>query len=154
MSYDTLTAWLAAIETHAIAAGAALTPTLDDVAIGLPVPRGRCVRIHWDGEQQPARMGASRDLKGELIAERIRVVCYWPLSTNSEDQGKQIVREMYEFKHELRTRVLGDSQLGGMSTDLEMEYVNPDFVLWADGTVWAQAETAFVTDYTEYPLAP
>lgn len=144
---------LAALLTHATAAGAAITPKVTDVAIGLPLPRGRCIRLFWDGEQLPVRMGGQRDLTGELVSDRITAALFMPVSTSSEAQYSQTLTEMYAFKHEMRTRVLGDSQLGGQSTDLEMEYAAPDFAVFGQA-LYAVVNCTFVLDFSEYPIAP
>lgn len=144
---------LAALKAHAVAAGKAIVPRVDDVAIGLPVPRGRCIRIYWDGEQAPVRMGANRVLTAELVSDRITVTLFEPVSTASEKQYEATMTAMVAFKNEMRTRVLGDSQLGGMATDLEMEYAVPDFEV-IGGALFAVVPITFVTDFAEYTIAP
>jgi hypothetical protein len=142
------------ILVHALAAAAAVNAQWLDVAIGAPIPRGnRCVRIFYGGEAEPQRMGASRVLNGELVAETCALIAFWSMSTMDETAVKAIDTEMVGFKHELRTRILGDSQLGGASTDLEMGYAEPDFLVIGGGR-WAVLEVTFTLDYTEYPLAP
>jgi hypothetical protein len=143
-----------AILVHAAAAAAAVDAQWKDVAIGAPIPRGnRCVRIFYGGEAAPQRMGGNRVLNGELVAETVALVAFWSMSTLDESAVKAIDTEMYSFKHELRTRILGDSQLGGASTDLEMSYAEPDFQIIGGGR-WAILAAEFLCDYTEYPLAP
>jgi hypothetical protein len=143
-----------AILVHAAAAAAAVNAQWKDVAIGAPIPRGnRCVRLFYTGEAEPQRMGASRVLNGELVAETCALVAFWAMSTLDETSVKSIDDEMVGFKHELRARILADSQLGGQSTDLEMGYAEPDFLVIGGGR-WAVLEVAFTLDYTEYPLAP
>jgi hypothetical protein len=142
------------ILVHALAAAAAVNAQWLDVAIGAPIPRGnRCVRIFYGGEAQPQRMGAQRVLNAELVAETVQLVAFWAMSTLDETGAKAIDSEMVAFKHELRTRILGDSQLGGASTDLEMSYAEPDYQVIGGGR-WAILGVEFVCDYTEYPLAP
>lgn len=143
---------LAAIETHAQAAGAAMTPPMTDIVIGLPWPRGRCARVFWDGETEPARIDR-RAIGEEHVSQRISVTAWWPVSDAGEAASEQLMSEMREFAHQMRTRVLGDSQLGGMSTDLEMEYASPDFVPWG-GQLYASVGMTFVTDFDVYPIAP
>lgn len=142
-----------AILVHAKAAALATNAAWTDVAIAFPLPAGKCVRIFYGGERAPARMGGSRDLKGEMVSEAIVLTAFWPLSSMSSNAAKLMDDEMVTFKHELRTRVLGDSQLGGAGTDLEMGYVSPDIVVIGN-TRYAVLECQFVSDYTEYPLSP
>jgi hypothetical protein len=143
-----------AILAHAAAAAAAVNAQWRDVAIGAPIPRGnRCVRVFYGGEAQPRRMGGPRVLNAELVAETVQLVAFWTMPTLDESIAKSIDDEMVAFKHELRTRILGDSQLGGASTDLEMSYAEPDYQV-IGGARWAILGVEFVTDYTEYALAP
>jgi hypothetical protein len=142
------------ILVHALAAAAAVNAQWLDVAIGAPIPRGnRCVRIGYAGETAPERMGSNRVLNGELVAETCWLIAFWSMSAMDETGVKAIDSEMVGFKHELRTRILGDSQLGGASTDLVMGYAEPDYLV-IGGARWAVLEVTFTLDYTEYPLAP
>ena len=144
---------IAAVKTHAVAAGAALTRAITDVAIAAPVPRGRCVRIFYGGEAEPVRMGTARVLTGELIAERIVVVIFLPIGEYAETLTSAIEDDLYAFKHELRTRIQADSQLGGQSTDLEIGYAATEF-LQIGQVVYRTLEMEITTDYIEYPIAP
>jgi hypothetical protein len=143
-----------AILVHTVAAAAAVSAEWTDVQIGAPIPRGnRCVRLFYGGEVQPVRMGGQRVLNGELVSESIMLVAFWALPSLDEGSVKALDDEAYDFKHQLRTRVLGDSQLGGTATDLEMSYANPDFLV-IGGARWMVLEVEFTSDFTEYTLAP
>jgi hypothetical protein len=143
-----------AILVHAAATAAAIDAQWLDVSIGAPIPRGdRCIRMFWGGEVEPKKMGASRVLNGELVSNVISLVAFWAMSGLSEAEIKAIDDEMTTFIAGLRTRVLGDSQLGGQATDLYMEYGQPDFLLIGSAR-WAVLEVDFITDYTEYTIAP
>lgn len=143
---------IAAILVHAIAAGAALTTPITDVQRAFPVPRGRCVRVYYGGEAEPKRMGASRVLNAELIAERTWVTLFLPISETSETLAAVLDAEAHAFKHELRTRILADSKLGGMQTDLEFEYITPDVVVIANAR-YLIVPCEITSNYTEYPIA-
>lgn len=145
---------IAAIKTHAAAAGAALTNKILDVEIGPPYPAtGRCVRISYGGEAEPVRMGTQRVLNAELIAERIVLTVWIAVSNLSLQEIAAVETELYDFKHQLRTRVLADSQLGGQGTDLEMTYAEVDYGVIGN-VRYRVLETEFLTDYQEYPIAP
>ena len=144
---------IAAIVTHATAAGAAVTPTILDVAIGGPLPTStRCVRVFYGGEAEPAKMGAGSTLNSRMIGERIVLVLWIAVSNISQQEIAAVETELYTFKHELRTRVLGDSQLGGMSTDLEMSLCEVDYLTYAN-TRYRTLETEFTTDFAEYSIS-
>jgi len=144
---------LAAVLTHARAAGAALSIPITDVVVAYPVVPGRCIRIFYDGETAPARMGGDSTLTSRLVAEQIVIMAFWPLGTTSETEANVIETEVYNLKHELRTRILGDSQLGGMSTDVELGYAVPDFAELA-GQPYRTLEMVLLTDYFEYTISP
>ena len=143
----------AAILAHAAAAGAALSDPVYDALDGAPVPRGRSIRVYWAGETEPRKMGAQRDLTGELVAEITRVTLFLPLSANDERQAAAVDAQVYDFKHDLRTRLHADSQLGGTCDDLSMDYATPDFAV-LNNTRYVILDIDVTTDYTEYPIAP
>lgn len=149
MSY---TAQRDAILVHAKAAALATNAAWTDVVIGYPLPAGKCVRIWYGGETEPVRLGGRHVLQAEEVSETILLAAFWPLSSMSTDGAKLLDDEMYKFKHELRTRVLGDSQLGGAATDLVMEYATPDLAVVGNAR-YAVLEVHFITDYTEYAIA-
>jgi hypothetical protein len=145
---------LAAIVVHAQAAGNALTIPLTDVIAAYPAVPGRCIRIFYGGEAVPTRMGQdSRVLNGQLVAEQIVIMAFWPLRDLRETEAAVLEAEVYNLKHELRTRILGDSQLGGKSTDLDVGYAEPGFAELG-GAPYRTLEMIVTTDYIEYPLAP
>ncbi len=141
-----------AILIHAAAAAVAVNAQFKDVAIGAPVPRGnRCVRVFWGGESEPVRID-NRVLNGELVSPVVGLVAFWNITSMGDLTAlKALDTEMSGFVHNLRTAVLADSQLGGASTDLRMDYAAPDFVV-IGGARWATVEVEFTLDYLEYPL--
>lgn len=140
-----------AILVHAAAAAAAIDTQWKDVAIGAPYPSGnRCVRIFYAGEAEPENI-PPQVLNARLIAEQVALVAYWSISEMTPTAIKAVDDEIVAFKHELRTRILGDSQLGGASTDLEMGFIEPDYVQ-IGGARWVTLECTFTLDFTEYPL--
>lgn len=145
---------LAQLVTHATAAGAALTNPILDVAVGGPLPDSeRCVRLWYGGEIDPAHMGAQRTLNSRMIGERIVLMLWIKLSGLTVQEVAAVETELYDFKHELRTRVLGDSQLGGANTDLEMTLADPDWATVRDMRYRTLA-VEFNTDFIDYPVAP
>jgi hypothetical protein len=141
----------AAILVHALAAGAALTVPITDVAIGFALPTGRCVRIYWGGETEPRHMGANRTLTSELIGQRTIIGAFWPVTTLSTDQAAVIDAEMAALAHELRTRLDGDAQLGGTQSDISLDLGTPDFVTIGSARFLAVFWDV-IGDYFEYTL--
>lgn len=143
---------IAAIKTHAVAAGAAVTPKILDVAIGVSPPSTRCIRIFYGGEAEPERMGAGMTLSSRLIGERVIVVVYIAVSNLSEQETEAVETELYAIKHELRTRILGDAQLGGQSTDLVMSLAEPDHIVYGNGR-YRTLSTEIIPEFVEYTLS-
>jgi len=143
----------AAIVTHAAAAGGALSDPILDARAAFPVPKGRCIRVYYGGEAEPVRMGGKRVLNAELVAQRTIIAAFFPIALNDEDVAAQIDADLQALAHDLRTRILGDSQLGGAQTDLELGYVEPDIVLNGN-TRYLVGIWEVLSDFTEYALAP
>lgn len=151
MSYTT---WRDAVLVHAKAAALAADSKWTDVAIGLKTPTARCVRLYYGGEGEPPHMGEAekgRVLNGQMIGERLMVVAFWPLTSTSVSAYKAIDNEMYDWKHELRTRLQGDSQLGGTATDLDLEYAEPDIYVFG-GARFVVLMSELRISYTEYQI--
>jgi hypothetical protein len=142
----------AAIVVHAAAAAAALTDPILDARAAFPVPKGRCVRVYYGGETEPVRMGGRRVLNAEMVAHRTFIALFLPVTLNDEDVVVIIDAELFTFGHELRTRILGDSQLGGQSTDLELGYLEPDLVTY-NNVRYLMGLWEVTSDFTEYALA-
>ena len=142
----------AAIVVHAAAAGAAMTNPILDVRGAFPIPKSRCIRVYYGGETEPTRMGGNRVLNGEMVAHRILIAAFFPISVGDEEVAVIIDNELQALAHDLRTRILGDSQLGGQSTDLTLGYCEPDLVTYGN-TRYLMGLWEVLTDYVEYPLA-
>lgn len=143
----------ARLVTHAATAGAAITadPVID-VQAAFPVPKGRCVRIYYGGETEPARI-PNRVLNGELVAEVTFIALFLPIPLNDESVAAAVDAQLYQFKHALRTAIDGDSQLNGYATDLALELLEPDLVTY-NNTRYLLGLWRCVSDYTEYTVAP
>ena len=126
-----IAAALVVLSTHLTNAGAALPDPLTDVDRGLPTG-GRQLRYYWDGEIEPPKMGGRRVLNGELVGQRVAIAATWPLGNLLPDVVTAIDIEMQLLAGEIRTRIQGDSQLGGNVTDLDLGYGQPDLVTIAN----------------------
>ena len=98
-------------------------------------------------------MGARRTLNSEMVGKITHVAFFWPLPNLGEDMAATIDAEMEALSHDLRTRFDGDSQLGGATTDMYLEYATPDIVNVSGASFLAVVWT-IVDDFTEYTLAP
>ncbi len=141
------------VKTHAAAAALACDSKFLDVAVGHPTPRGRCVRVFYNGEREPEEMGAGRTLNSRMVAEAVMVRGFWPVSEYAAKRGRLLMSEVWTFIYQLRSRLAGDSQLGGDSADLNIHLAMVDDVLIA-GTLYVIADVEVVADYHEYAIAP
>ena len=144
-----------ALQVHAAAAAVtAGGATFTDVAVGFPAARGRCVRIFYGGERNPERMGPDDlTLNSQLMAEAVIVRGYWPLSETAAKRQRIMEQEIATFVKSFRTRVLGDSQLGGEAVDLNLHAAVCEQIIVAH-TKYAVVDFECVSDYTEYSIAP
>lgn len=145
----------AVLLTHATAAAAAVDAKWTDVAVGFANPTGRCIRLYYGGETVPVKVSpdAPNVLNGAMVGDRVLIVAWWPLSNLTTSSAAQTDAEMWALKHELRTRIQGDSTLGGTCTDLDMEYAEPDVVVSATGVRWAVLTAEVLLAMTEYPIS-
>jgi len=143
----------AAIVTHCLAAGAALSNPILDVQAGFPIAKGRCIRVYYGGEVAPERMGAEYTLNSQMVGEVTVIVAFFPITLSDETLTATIDADFYLLKDQLRTRILGDAQLGGASTDLELRLVTQDFVVLGN-TRYSMGTWEVVSDFTEYTIAP
>jgi hypothetical protein len=139
-----------AIQVHAAAAAVtAGGAKFYDVAVGFPAARGKCVRIFYGGEREPERMGGELTLTSQMVAQAINVRGYWPVSETAAKNHRVIEGEMAAFVKSLRTRILGDSQLGGEGVDLAMHLAVTDQVL-VTGIQYAVVDMEIVCDFDEH----
>jgi hypothetical protein len=141
------------IETHAKAAATAVDSTFTDVQVAHPVPKGRSGRIFYIGDSESERAGAARTLTTEMRAERVMVIYFWPLSTSGEDFANNIETQVIAVNQEVKTRLLGDSTLGGACNDLELGDTVTDFVQVGGGTYRTLEIEVMPTFLDAYPIA-
>lgn len=144
-----------AIAVHATAAAStAGGATFYDVAVGFPVSKGRCVRVFYGGERETERFGDGTTIASVLVGQAIIVRAYWPIAETASKKHRAIEGEMAVFVKSLRTRLLGDYQLGGKAQDgLRMHLAVTDQVTIAR-TDYAVADIEIVVDYDETTYAP
>lgn len=151
-----------ALQVHAKAAAVAIDTKFYDVAVGfVPVSKGRCVRIFYLGERETEHMPFDRTLTSRVYAQGIGVRGYWPISDTGVNRQRAIEGEMAVFTKDFRSRVLGDSQLGGASVDLEMHPAVADQITLdagggvavSLGTKYAVVDIEIVVDFDEATIA-
>lgn len=143
-----------ALQVHAAAAAVtAGGATFNDVAVGYPAARGRCVRIFYGGEREVEHFEDDKVLNAQLMAQAIIVRGYWPIPDAAAKRHRVMEGEIAAFVKSFRTRVLADTQLGGEAVDLNMGPALCEQAVIAQ-TKYALADIEIVVDYDEYPIAP
>lgn len=141
------------IAVHAAAGALAIDAKFKDVAVGHPMPRGRSVRIYYGGESLPPFFGEGRTLTTRMVGQRVLVRGFWPVSEYAAKRGRVLMREMWSFVHELRTRLLGDETLSGSVTALDMNFADADDAVFG-GVLFALIDAEIIVDFAEYVEAP
>jgi hypothetical protein len=144
-------AWLSALEGHATTAAGQANPAYSDVLAGAPIPRGRCVRLWWDGEViPPPQLGARYSLSSENVGHSIVVGAFEPLNLD-EAAFRSTMLGMQSFFHALRVLVDADRTLGGTSSVVEPEAAVVEFAILG-GTQYAFGLMAFTPGHLEYAI--
>ncbi len=142
------------IAAHATASVATFTPASQwDVAVAPPLPRGKTVRIFYAGERETPHFGRGRTLRTQMIGQAVAVRAFWPVADYAKDRRKNLMVEMAAFAFQMRTRVHGDSQLGGNSIDLTSSLADPDDILFGQ-VHYATLDIEYVVEADEFTLAP
>lgn len=113
---------LAVVATHLVAAGGALTNPILDVDRGFPTG-GRSIRYYWTGEVEGSQVFARN-----VVGQRFAIAALWPLSTLAPEVVAALDAEMQLLAGQVRTRLDGDTQLGGNAEWLELGYGKADVV--------------------------
>jgi hypothetical protein len=152
MANPDIPAALTVLATHLTNAGAAMPDPILDVDRGLPTG-GRMIRYYWGGEVPPPKMGGPNVLNGRMVGQRFEIAATWPATTLSPTLVTAIDTEMQLLAGEIRTRIQGDSQLGGNVTDLDLDYAAPDVVTISNARYIALRWTLDLS-YVEYAVTP
>lgn len=145
--------WLGKVKTVAQTAAAGLPNPYTDVAIAAPVPRGRCVRVWWAGEEIPAPQmdGVRYSLSSEIVGQRIAATAFEPLSDSTEQVTAAAMASLGEFVHAMRAAVNADRTFGDTAMSVEMPAVDADY-LNVGGAILAYATCLLVPGITEYAI--
>ena len=143
-----------AIQVHALAAANdAGGADFHDVQVGFTPGAGRNVRIFYDGEREPQHFFEGKTLSSQLMAEAIHIRASWPLPETATKRHRIMEHEMSLFVKSLRTRILGDSQLGGGAADLNLSPAGVNLST-VGSRRYATVDMEAVVDYSEYMIAP
>lgn len=146
---------IAQIGTHVTAAGAALTNPITDVARAHPVPTSaRCIRWWYDGEADPAKLGAKRTLTDEMQGFSVQIVAFWSMATQGTILAADVDDEALALTIQINQRIIGDGQLNAHCTDLSILAANTGFIGIGGGS-WRTLEIEVIPQFVDlYPIAP
>lgn len=120
---------LAVIQTHLVAAGAALPTPLTDVANAYGIPRGRAIRYWFAGDGPSKRMGGAETLGNQMTVLRVRIIAFAVLSSFSESVTAGVDADTWTLTYEMLSRLVGDKQLGGNCQDMTVGDADVQFPL-------------------------
>lgn len=144
--------WLTKIEAHAVTAAGQANPAYTDVTVGAPLPRGRCVRVWWEGEViPPPQMGNRYSLSSEVVGHGIAVGAFEPISDLNEAGFRNMLLGLQSFFHALRVLVDADRTLAGTSAVIEPDPVEIDYANLG-GILCAFGVMGFTPGYLEYAI--
>ncbi len=138
--------------THAQTAAAAVARPIDDVKIGFPLPKGRCVRVYYGGETATERMNGRYTLNSEMVAKITMIAAFWPVTVLDEEMVSMIDSEAEAFSHALRTAIDGDTALDDKADSTVLDYGEPDVAIIGNTRFLVMMHRA-ITDYVEYTIA-
>jgi hypothetical protein len=140
-----------AVLAHAQAAALAVDSKWTNVATGWPTfNTSKGCRVFYGGETEAPRMPHQSTIRGDqLVGEKVTVVAWWAVPGLNDGATTAIDDEMFAFKHELRTRLTADPDLGGKSVSTVMDYVEPDAEIMG-GTRYAFVRADVIVGHTEY----
>lgn len=143
--------WTSALKTIAIAAGASLSPTITDVAVGMPVPRGRCIRVSWAGEViPPPNFAMDLAISGkQIVGYRFLITGFWPVPDFAEEAAANRQDECVDFASAIRTGILADRSLGGKASGVLVEEARFEFPSIGGG-LYATVDCPVIVGHIEY----
>ena len=146
-------AGLAILDTHLVAAGAAISPTITNVSQGERASMTRRIDYYVTAIGEPQKMGAHTTLTDWMFGVGINIRIYVPVPDRSETLAANIEADLYAIVVEILTRIIGDSKLGGNCTDMT---VNDTEFGWLNMPGWLRVATIpLVLDFVEQiPIAP
>ena len=140
-------AGLAVLDTHLVAAGAAISPAITNVSQGERASMTRRIDYYVTGIGDPAKMGGTDTLTDRMFGVIVACRVYIPVPDRSETLAANIEADLYAVSIDIAQRVLGDSTLGGNCTDLRWE--GTEFG-WLNMPGWLRvATTPFTLDFVE-----
>lgn len=142
---------LTVLAGHLTASGAALTRPILNVSRGFATGPG--LWYYWSGEIDPTTiMGARNTLTSEMVGERFEIAALWAITNVGADLIAIYDADMQTLAGQVRTRIDGDSQLGGNVADLLLGDATPDVVVISNVRYLAVRWTLDLA-YVEYTVA-
>lgn len=112
---------LTVMDTHLVAAGAALDPKIHDVAQGERANLRRRIDYFVAEIGAPDRMGNHETLTDWMFGVTVNVRIYIPVPDRSETLAANIEADLYAITVDIVTRLMGDYSLGGNATAMTID---------------------------------
>ena len=145
---------LTALDTHLVAAGAAISPTITNVAQGERSGLSRRIDYWFTSIGEPSRFPSRETLSDAMFGVELLVRVYFPVADRRETLNANLEADLYAVSIDIVSRVLGDYTLGGECVALRWEQVSTG---WQEvGGGWNRiSDTTFTLDFVEQiTLAP
>lgn len=145
----TFSAAMSTLNTHLVTVGATLSPKITDIGQGEPgVPPGRCARYWYEGDGPPARMGATRTLRDQMVGEKVTIRCYWPVAGRDKAVASALEVDVQAAARAIKNALIGDSTLGAACVDLEVGDADTGWLL-LDGASYRTLTIPLVLDFVD-----
>ena len=138
---------LAVLDTHLVAAGTAITPTITDVSQGERSSMRRRIDYYITGIGEPQRMGGHETLTDWMFGVGVAIRIYIPVPDRSETLAANIEADLYAIVVDVLSRIAGDAKLGGNCVDMA---INDLEFGWLNMPGWLRVATIpIVLDFVE-----
>lgn len=144
----------AAIGTHLNAAGNAIDRPVEVVFTGDPgVPTAKLIAYWYAGDGDPVHF-PPRTLTDQMVGIQVTVQAYWPVATRDKNASANLEADVQALNYQIKSRLLGDSTLGGECKDLAISDTSTGW-LAPDGGLYRTLTMTVTLDFVDlYTIAP
>lgn len=139
---------LGVLDTHLTAAGAAVSPTITNIAQGERASGQRRIDYWFVSVGDPSRMSNGETLSDRMLGVEVMVRVYVPVADRRESLNASIEADLYAISVDIVSRVMGDFTLGGECAALRWDGIETG---WQDSNgAWLRiSDVTFTLDFVE-----
>lgn len=139
---------LTTLDTHLVAAGAAVSPAITDVAQGERTTGNSRIDYWFTEIGDPVRMGGAETLSDRMYGVTVLIRPHIAVSDRRETRNANVEARLYALSIDIVSRVMGDYTLGGNCAAGAWSGVSAG---WTDngGSMTRSADITFVFDFVE-----